>query len=377
MKALQYKKYLFVLLFLVMFLITIAFVLSTSSYEKATSAETKVHVDESVDGLDNIQTTYVNKKDGKHYVCPCGYPIGIYVKTEGVMVIRTGSFKGLDGSEQAPCKDALEQGDYIVGINGTRINDKQDLMEIVKNNQGSRLDVSINRRGKKMNVKIYPKQNEHGKYMLGLWIKDDISGIGTLTYVDEKGFGALGHSINDNDTGEMFVISEGAIFETQLLRIVKSDGAHAGRLEGFIDYETDYMLGKVSQNSVTGIKGTLTKLGKQKLSFDNWIAVGASEDVHCGYAQILSWISGEPGYYDIEILNVNNAKNDNCFEKNIEIKITDQKLLDMTSGIVQGLSGTPIMQDGKIIGAITHVFVNDPTKGYGIFIENMLEYEHK
>ena len=209
--------------------------------------------------------------------------------------------------------------------------------------------------------------------MLGLWIKDDISGIGTLTYIDENGFAALGHSINDNDTGEMFVISDGAIYEAQLLRIVKSDGEHAGRLEGLIDYQKAYMLGRVSNNSSTGIKGTLTGLGKKRLMSDNWMPVATASEVHTGDAQILSWVSGEPLYYDIEITNVNVSNMSNKTGKNLEIKITDSKLLSMTNGIVQGLSGTPILQDGKLVGAITHVFIKDSTMGYGILAENMIK----
>lgn len=376
MKITQYKKYLFILLFIVACLLTVAFVVSKAALEDDTYARANHNEGEALDySASDIETSYMRGKplDGKeHYVCPCGYPIGIYVKTDGVMVINTGSFKCIDGSVQAPCDGILQQGDYIISINGTRLQDKNDLIDIVSACQGSRLDACIIRDESPLEVSLYPKQNEDGNYMLGLWIKDDISGIGTLTYIDENGFAALGHSINDNDTGKMFMISDGAIYETQLLRIVKSDGEHAGRLEGLIDYEKSFLLGRISRNDASGIKGTLTSYGKEKLSKEGWMPVAAAKEVHKGYAQILSWISGEPKYYDIEIMDVSKEEHSNG-GKDIEIRITDPTLLTMTSGIVQGLSGTPIVQDGKLAGAVTHVFIKDSTMGYGILAENMLK----
>lgn len=378
MRNTRYRKYLYILLFIIAALLVVAFVMSKAATEE-TMRQNKKHKSnrETVQQSSaDIETAYLKEKNADtdtYYVCPCGYPIGIYVKTEGVMVINTGSFRCIDNTVQSPCEGILQQGDYIISINGTKLKDKKDLMEIVANCQGSPLDVYIMRDGEKMNVRLLPKQNEDGNYMLGLWIKDDISGIGTLTYIDENGFAALGHSINDNDTGEMFVISDGAIYEAQLLRIVKSDGEHAGRLEGLIDYQKAYMLGRVSNNSSTGIKGTLTGLGKKRLMSDNWMPVATASEVHTGDAQILSWVSGEPLYYDIEITNVNVSNMSNKTGKNLEIKITDSKLLSMTNGIVQGLSGTPILQDGKLVGAITHVFIKDSTMGYGILAENMIK----
>ena len=233
MRNTRYRKYLYILLFIIAALLVVAFVMSKAATEE-TMRQNKKHKSnrEPVQQSSaDIETAYLKEKNADtdtYYVCPCGYPIGIYVKTEGVMVINTGSFRCIDNTVQSPCEGILQQGDYIISINGTKLKDKKDLMEIVANCQGSPLDVYIMRDGEKINVRLLPKQNEDGNYMLGLWIKDDISGIGTLTYIDENGFAALGHSINDNDTGEMFVISDGAIYEAQLLRIVKSDGEHAG-----------------------------------------------------------------------------------------------------------------------------------------------------
>lgn len=377
MRITQYKKYLYVLLLAIACLFAVAIAMSGASMDDDVYAQSDEKTEASTEHiLSNVETSYMNGsplKSDEHYVCPCGYPIGIYVKTDGVMVINTGSFKCIDGTVQAPCEGILQQGDYIISINGMKLEDKNDLINIVSNCQGSKLETYIIRDGEKMKVTLYPKQNENGKYMLGLWIKDDISGIGTLTYIDENGFAALGHSINDNDTGEMFVISDGAIYETQLIRIVKSDGEHAGRIEGLIDYQKSFLLGRISRNDATGIKGTLTKLGKERFSSACWMPVADADDIHPGYAQILSWISGEPCYYDIEITNINDGDNSDHSGKDLEIKITDPKLLDMTSGIVQGLSGTPIVQDGKLAGAVTHVFIKDSTMGYGILAENMVK----
>ncbi|MDD6328273.1 MAG: SpoIVB peptidase S55 domain-containing protein [Eubacteriales bacterium] len=376
----KYKKCLWTLLAIVCGLLFTAICLTIGSNRQSEKQKTiasakTVPSDATLSQNEPTHSKWENQSE-THMVIPCGYPIGVYVKTEGVMVIDTGCFLAKDSSMQSPCENILKQGDYITSINGVKVQDKHDLIEMVSSCEGHVLEVGIIRDLVPMKVKIVPKQNENGTYMLGLWVKDDISGIGTLTYVDENGFGALGHSINDNDTGEIFHISDGAIYDAKLLRIVKADGKQAGRLEGVIDYKKECMLGRVETNESLGIKGYLTENGKSRLLAGNWMEIAKREEVHEGEAQLLSWVSGNAEYYDIKIVDVfsNKASSNekDGMSKSIEIQITDQNLLDLTSGIVQGLSGTPIIQDGKLVGAVTHVFLKDSTKGYGVFAEDMI-----
>ncbi|MBR1815726.1 MAG: SpoIVB peptidase [Lachnospiraceae bacterium] len=303
-------------------------------------------------------------------VMPSGVPIGIYVKTEGVMVIDTGVISGYDGKIYSPCKDILQQGDYIVSIDGEAINDKKSLVEAVDRCNGNIVDIGVVRGTEELTFSVMPVKNSDGKYKLGIWVKDDISGIGTLTYVDEDSFAALGHSINDNDTGIIFRISDGAIYNANLVNIVKPFDKNPGRLEGIIDYSSANIIGRVKENTLYGISGTLSN----NVSYTDYgtelISIAPKEEISLGPAYILSAISGKPEYYDIEITDIN--YDESAGSKSLEIKITDAELLSMTDGIVQGMSGTPIIQNNRLVGAITHVFVNDSTKGYGIFIEYML-----
>lgn len=308
--------------------------------------------------------------DDVKMVMPSGSPIGIYVKTKGVMVIAIGQVKNSKGQSVSPCEELIKCGDYILEANGQEVDDKADLIDIISGSEGKSVDMLINRKGKQITVSVKPTLSFNKKYMLGIWVKDDISGIGTLTYVDEDGFGALGHSINDNDTGELFDISDGAIYKTELVNIVKSSDHTPGRLEGIINYSSSNIIGRVSSNSLYGIKGYMTRNTKGSITEGEWMPVARKTEAHLGDAVILSSVSGKPEYYKVKITGVDiSASNGN---KGLAIEVTDPELLKLTSGIVQGMSGTPIIQDGKLIGAITHVFVNEPTKGYGIFIEEML-----
>lgn len=304
-------------------------------------------------------------------VMPSGMPIGIYVKTKGVMVIDTGIITGMDGKLYSPCKDILKRGDYIININGVDIEDKRSLVSAVDECSGKAVTISVLRDSENITFEATPVKNEDGRYKLGLWVKDDISGIGTLTFVDESSFAALGHSINDNDTGIIFNISDGAIYNTNLVNIVKPEGSNPGRLEGVIDYSSSNIIGRVTGNTEYGISGFLLKnVDCTGLGYE-WMNIAAKEEVKTGPAYILSSITGKPEYYEINITNLSyDRANGN---KSIELEITDERLISLTDGIVQGMSGTPIIQNNRLIGAVTHVFLNDSTKGYGIFIEYMLE----
>ncbi|MCM1082075.1 MAG: SpoIVB peptidase [Clostridium sp.] len=321
---------------------------------------------------ENENTTAASEKtETVHMVMPSGKPIGIYVKTDGVMVIGTGEVKTKTGESCCPCMNLIESGDYITAINGMKVNDKEELISNVDKYGSSEVMISIKRKGQSMDVSVTPVLSVNDKYMLGLWVKDDISGIGTLTYIDENGFGALGHSINDNDTGELLVVGDGAIYNTQIINIVRTDGQSPGRLEGLIDYSSKNVIGRVNDNTTYGIKGYMTKNAGDYISSGEWMPIGRKSETHLGSALLLSSVSGEPKYYDVEITGIDICESSQS--KGLEIKIKDPELLNLTSGIVQGMSGTPIIQDGKLVGAVTHVFLRDSTRGYGTFVEDMIE----
>ncbi len=309
------------------------------------------------------------------FAVPVGEPIGIYVKTEGVMVVDIGEVTAEDGTVYSPCQGRLKQGDYITSIDSVEVNDKTTLVELVNEADGEPVLVGVRRGDSDFYVSITPAAGKNNRYMLGLWVKDDISGIGTLTYLTKDSFGALGHSINDNDTGELFSISDGAIFPAEIVNIRKPENDEPGRLEGLIDYKNQNILGRVSVNCKYGITGNVTSKMEDMYVGREWLPVGHMEDVHTGDAYILSCISGEPVYYTIEIEKVSFSENNNAMGMGIELKVTDERLLELTGGIVQGMSGTPIIQDGKLVGAVTHVFLKDAAKGYGTFVEEMMEFK--
>ncbi len=371
MKKVKKETYRALLLLVLIFVLSVLNIVIKDFYIDDNTSPLQIDVEDvSRANADNVR--YENPADiSKKSVKPSGLPIGIYVKTEGVMVVDTGVVTGYDGRLYSPCKDILYSGDYVVEIDGEKIQDKKSLVEAVDSSDGKTIDVVVIRDNNKMNFEIEPVKTEEGNYKLGLWVKDDISGIGTLTFVDEDSFGALGHSINDNDTGIIFKISDGAIYNTNLINIVKPEGNNPGRLEGIIDYSSTNVIGRITGNTEYGISGFLTRNFDYSGLSDDWMSMASKEDVNIGPAYILSAVRGTPEYYEVNITNVNYDRK--YGNKSIELEITDPRLINITDGIVQGMSGTPIIQNNRLIGAITHVFLNDSTKGYGIFIEYMLE----
>lgn len=212
---------------------------------------------------------------------------------------------------------------------------------------------------------------EHKGYRLGLWVKDDMAGIGTLTYFDRDGnFGALGHGIGNGQTKDLLRLSDGRLYKAQVLGIKKGVRGTPGELEGVVYYGKDNQIGEVSSNTQIGIYGTLTKNFREEKKNESLLCpVGYKQEIQTKDAVILSDASGELQSYRIVIDDLDYTPGDK--NKGIRFHVEDENLLKLTGGIVQGLSGSPILQDGKLIGAVTHVLVNDPTKGYGIFVEEM------
>lgn len=322
-------------------------------------------------GLIKLKDIQVDVVDTR-YAIPCGSPIGIYLKSDGVMVIGTGRITGPDGMEVEPAFGILKTGDYIEAFNGKPMKTKEDLISAVNDSGGQDSVVTVRRDGEPIDVSVKPIASSDGKYKLGAWVRDDTQGIGTITYVDMNGnFGALGHGISDSDTGDLVETSQGALYSTEIMGIEKGTIGKPGLLSGVIYYGPQSHMGDISQNTNEGIFGTVNQQFKKQLTGEP-MEIVCRQDVKPGVAYIRSNVSGELEDYEIEIQKVDyNASHKN---KSMVIKVTDPRLLELTGGIVQGMSGSPIIQDGKLAGAVTHVFVQDASRGYGILIENMLEH---
>ncbi len=307
----------------------------------------------------------------EEYLIPAGIPIGIYLQTEGIMVVDVEEVEGSQGT-YTPAKYILQKGDYILAVNGVNIHKKKELTEIIKHCNGESLIFTINRDNQVFDAKLTPVENAEGEYQLGIWVKDSAQGIGTLTYVDDLGsFGALGHGIHDSDTGNIVHLELGSLYETEIVAIKKGQSGEPGELTGVIDYNKSNILGDIYLNTSCGIFGNCNLKLMKELSGLQRIPVGYKQQVTVGPAEIVCTIDGERSYYDIEITALHyDAAVEN---KGLEIKVTDPELLELTGGIVQGMSGASIVQNGKVIGAVTHVLVRDSARGYGIFIEDMMK----
>lgn len=306
-------------------------------------------------------------------VIPCGVPIGIYLQTEGVYVVDVAEFTDIDRNTVSPAKHILQSGDYIVAVDGETISRKEELTAAVQNSREETLHLTIRREGEEREVEITPAVSENGQALIGVWVRDDLAGIGTLTYVTADGeFGALGHSVSDPDTGAQVEMADGTLYLTRILDIVKGEKGSPGELVGQIQYSADQVLGTIDENLSDGIFGTISSL-PDELADAEAVSVGYRQEVEEGPAQILVELDGERRAYEIEIESIDlNAAEKN---KSIRIRVTDEELIARTGGIVQGCSGAPILQNGKIVGAVTHVFIADPTEGYAIFIDDMLQQE--
>lgn len=303
-------------------------------------------------------------------VYPAGLPIGIYVKTPGVLVIGTSDFVNEQGNLVMPAEHVLRVGDYILSVNGTPVTGKSDFVSRVAQSNGEVMVMTIERGGEQFDVAVRPARDQDREYKIGIWIKDSAQGIGTLTYVDADGeFGALGHGVSDSDIGVMLELGEGALYRTDIIGITKGKRGVPGELTGIIRYTDSNCLGSVTENSASGIHGEVNRKLMEQIEAEP-IEIGLKQEVSIGPAQIYCNIDGEASYYDIEIVDLDyDSQNIN---KGITIQVTDRRLIALTGGIVQGMSGSPIIQNGRLIGAVTHVLVNDATRGYGIFIEEML-----
>lgn len=305
-------------------------------------------------------------------VYPSGKIVGIYTKSNGIFVIDTCEIETSAGEFVNPTKYQIKSGDYILAINGEQLEEKEDMIRAIQECDGESLSFTVCRNGETREEELTPVLSRNGEYLLGIWIKDDLAGIGTIAYVTESGeFAALGHGMANGQTEELLEVRGGEVFVSDIIGIQKGVKGEPGEIKGVIKYGLNNHLGSVSINSGKGIYGTLDEDDIARIPQEELCKIGGKQEIFIGAAQIISEISGERKYYDIEITYVDYlAVNSN---KGLHIQITDKELLELTGGIVQGMSGSPILQNGKVVGAVTHVLINDPTCGYGIFVENMME----
>ena len=293
-------------------------------------------------------------------VVPIGKAVGVKIYTDGLLVVGTSEVNG----ENVSKKYGIKINDRIEKINNQLINSTEEFSKTVNENP-SGVALSIKRDNQDILINAVPVLSEDNIYRLGLWVRDSTAGIGTVTYYNPQNnsFAALGHGINDIDTGNILSVKSGNILNCDILSVSKSSKGHPGEINGAFDGNT---IGNISINSQIGIYGNMSC---DEFSSDNTIPVAAKEQIGESDAYILSDVIGQKTEkYSIKI---NKSTNDS--DKGLIIEITDPRLIDCTGGIVQGMSGSPIIQNGMLIGAVTHVFVNNPTKGYGTLAENMID----
>lgn len=317
-------------------------------------------------------TTLHKEKRKDIEVYPGGISIGVKINNKGALVVGYSDISTYDGLSESPGKIAgIELGDIIEEVNGENIETCSDLISKVKSCRNDELTVKILRGNSEITKKV-PLIKEDNEYKIGLWVRDSTAGIGTLTFYDKdsKTFGALGHPITDGDTNVSFNIKSGTLLRSSVLSIKKGERGNPGEIKGLFINENE-SIGNIEKNTNSGIYGD----GSVELinpNFNKAMTVAYRDEIKEGHAQIITTVEdGGAKAYDIEILKL--LPQDEPGSKSMIIKIVDPVLLEKTGGIVQGMSGSPIIQNGKIIGAVTHVLINKPDVGYGIYIEWMLQ----
>ena len=269
----------------------------------------------------------------KAKVVPCGISVGIYVKTDGILIIGTGTVTGIDGMNYEPAENLVKSGDYVKTVDEQVIADKEDLIEKINQSQGNPVVLGILRGEEYIQLKLQPMQVSEDEYKLGIWVRDDLAGVGTLTFYDEQGnYGALGHPVSDLDTGTKVSMGEGTLYEAEVAGITKGEKGNPGEIAGVITYLEQYRLGTVEENTNVGIYGNLEKT-PQKVEGENYFPVGQKQEIEEGEASIISTVSGERREYSIVVTDLDyNSEN-----KGILFQVTDPELLNLTGGIVQGM----------------------------------------
>ena len=300
---------------------------------------------------------------------PMGQAVGIKLFADGVLIVDTSDLQS-GGDTVSPAEDCgLKEGDLILKANGEKIQSTEHMQSILQENGEDTMVLAVQRGSRQMEVSIDPVCCDDGTYRLGAWIRDSMAGIGTLTYYDPatQTYGALGHGINDVDTARLMPLASGSIMETTVKAVKRGTQGAPGELKG--DFSVQRDVGSLWANTEGGVFGTLSD--DSFVDESRALPVASRQEIKTGKASILATVSGsDTQEYSVGIVRLYPGGQPT---RNMLLRVTDERLLAATGGIVQGMSGSPIIQDGKIVGAVTHVLVNSPDTGYGIFIENMLE----
>ncbi len=299
---------------------------------------------------------------------PIGETVGIEIQMNGVLVADTNEIETTEGKKSPARSAGLCSGDLITSVNGRKVNTAAEFLSAAASFDDKPVRIIATRNGKEICFSVSPAKTLDGNWQLGLWLRDGVNGIGTVTFYDpvSGSYGALGHGVNDLKSGDLVPIGKGSILDAEVTDVVRGAVGSPGELRGKIDKTK--VLGSLESNSICGIFGHCSP---SAFTVSSALPVAAPGEIVLGEATILSNVRGnEVKEYRVEICRVYRGNDD---MRGMMLCVKDPELISLTGGIVQGMSGSPIIQNGKIIGAVTHVLVNDPTRGYGIFIENMLD----
>ena len=306
-------------------------------------------------------------------VIPVGQVAGLKLYTTGVLVVGMSEIKGVNNEKYKPYENSgIKEGDTIIQIDDKEITDTDNLIKTVNSSKGEKIQIKYLHEGQTQECSIIPAKTSETEYKLGLWVRDSAAGIGTMTYYEPKtkSFAALGHGITDIDTGELINISNGEFITTKVLSIVKGENGNPGKIQGSISEQTK--IGTINKNSNFGIYGNIEDISKINLYSTKEMDVAIRNEIKLGEAEILCTLDGQKvEKYKIQIEKI--YLNNDYDNKSMFIKVIDDRLIQKTGGIIQGMSGSPVIQNGKFIGAVTNVLVNDPTKGYVVFGDVMVK----
>lgn len=302
-------------------------------------------------------------------VMPSGKAVGLYIQSDGIMVLGTSKVVGKDGFTYEPAKEILQPGDVIYKVEEKRVGTIDQVIELLQKEKRRKVTLEVMRGETEIQVKLDKVLAKDGEYKIGVWLREDTEGIGTLSFVTENNqFAALGHGITDIDTGKLIKLSNGTVYPANIEDIKKGKAGNPGELIGSVSLGDANCIGEIGSNTSLGITGTIEGNG-YTYQQEKALPVGLKQDVKQGKAWIMCQIGKEVERFEVDIEEINVNSRDN---KGMVIRVTDKTLLKRSGGIVQGMSGAPVIQNNKVVGAITHVFVNDPTGGYATFMENMI-----
>lgn len=318
-------------------------------------------------GILPVATVSATETD-RHYVYVGGELVGIRLYTEGLLVVGTDAVDTPEGTAKPGDDCGIIKGDIITHVNNKSVKSVSQLSNYVASSKGANLNITVIRGERQINLNLKPAFSvSENKYRCGLWLRDSTAGIGTMTFADPSNnmIASLGHAICDSETGALLPVGEGDILDAVVNGCVPGEKGATGQIKGNFGAET---LGKLYDNNEFGVYGTYSDVSFNE---NKLYPVAAQTEIKTGKAQIISTVTASgPEYFDVEIEKI--TYSDEKASRSMVIRITDEELIGITGGIIQGMSGSPIIQNGMLVGAVTHVFLNDPTRGYGIFAENMI-----